>query len=217
MFLRRTNGRSVKAEVRDLLTNAQEAERLRISRALHDELGQNLALLKLKLTASEERQNSELLSIVDDTIERLRRVAFEIRPLLLDELGLAHALQKKLTDLQTSSGLRCGLYVPAGFELGAPFDLGLYRIAQESLNNVVRHAGATEVSVVLQRRSRTIHLEVRDNGRGIQARDRLKHGLGLGSMKERAQIMGGRLSVDTHPGGGTIVRVEVPLPRGAAE
>ncbi|HEX4924083.1 MAG TPA: sensor histidine kinase [Bdellovibrionales bacterium] len=200
------------------MAQAQEDERLRISRTLHDELGQNLALLKLKLSGVEYGESHELLSIVDDTIERLRRVAFEIRPLLLDELGLVHAIKRKLSELHRATGLKIFVeQAPEDLVLGEPYDLSLYRIVQESLNNVVRHARATEVVVSLRRKIRSVHLEVRDNGAGYKPATGAARGMGLATMKERAELLGGHFQIEAIRGGGTIIQVEIPLPEATAE
>ncbi|MEQ1878126.1 MAG: sensor histidine kinase [Bdellovibrionia bacterium] len=204
-------------QLRSQVVRVREQERLRISQVLHDELGQNLALLKLKLTGDGWAESrSDLVSLVQDTLDSLRRIVYEIRPPLLDDFGLKSALEQKLSLLDKSSGIQCSLEVrPKNFSVKAPFDLTLFRLIQESLNNVIRHSGARTVVVRLNREKVNLNLEVEDNGKGPGgiAKKNRREGFGIPSMKERVRMLNGRFSIGGVESGGTKVRVSIPLNR----
>jgi two-component system sensor histidine kinase UhpB len=196
---------------------AQEAERLRIARGLHDEIGQVLTGVLLQLdslaTADREREAevAETKQAVRGALEEVRRIARELRPEMLEQLGLVSAL----TELSRRFADQTGIDVRKSFAEGLPrlsdaSELAVYRVAQESLTNVARHAGASAVEVSLRPGADSVVLMVSDDGRGIaENADMNGHG-GLRGMRERALLVGGALAVKPARGGGTEVRFEVP-------
>jgi signal transduction histidine kinase len=208
------------------LITAQEEERKRISRGLHDEAGQALTsiLVGLKLLegASDVRQahqqSASLRALAVETLEALHDLALELRPGVLDELGLAAALERYVKDFGTKHRLAADFQAHGfdGRRLPASIETTLYRIAQEALTNVARHAGAANVSVLLERRGNSAILIVEDDGRGFDVESVLGRGrdggrLGLFGMEERAVLIDGTLTIESSSGGGTTVFVEVPL------
>jgi two-component system sensor histidine kinase UhpB len=204
---RRESGRRVLA--------AQEAERIGIARDLHDEVGQVLTGVLLHLDAIAERapaqrdEIDEAKQSVRRALDEVRRISSELRPEMLEQLGLVSAL----TELTTTFGRVSGIEVDRRFDeslpdLGADAELAVYRIAQESLTNVARHAQATRVTVALEGGLDSLVLRVVDNGRGF-AGDPEEHG-GLRSMRERALLIGAALAIKHASPTGVEVRLEVP-------
>ncbi|MBI4001385.1 MAG: sensor histidine kinase [Nitrospira defluvii] len=210
------------------LLTAQEEERRRIARDLHDDVNQRLAMLAMDLRRIEKHEMGDLASImrmVRSITGRLtmvsddvRQLAYRFHPSILDDLGLTKAVRRLVDDFSASTGLQA-VYVHRDPVSPVPTDLAtcVYRIAQESLSNVARHAQASEVEVELICDEGMISLSIRDNGIGFdplqasQARERL----GLLSMKERLRLVQGTLDVMTAPGRGTHVEVHVPFPGSA--
>lgn len=202
--------------------DAQEEERRRISRELHDDTAQTLTSLLLYAKALEQgdapprvRQAlAELREEVARSLEGVRRLARELRPSALDDLGLVAALEGYTHDFARRTGIAVRFEPACGGErLPAQVELALYRIAQEALTNVAKHAGATRVDVGLVREPGAISLTVRDDGRGFDP-SRLPsgdRGLGLFGMKERAELTGGRLTITSRPGGGSVIAARIPL------
>jgi two-component system, NarL family, sensor histidine kinase UhpB len=184
---------------------AQEEERRRVARELHDEVGQVLTGVMLQLDDPEARE------AVRRSLDDVRRIARELRPEMLDDLGLQSALRALCITAAAHDGLSVErrLHV-ADMDLRPEVELVVYRVAQESLTNVMRHSGASEVLVALQEVDGALRLMVRDNGSGLP--ERLGEGTGMGGMSERALHVGGRLTVGSRPGGGTEVRLDIPLP-----
>src|SRR5690606_24040599 len=147
------------------------------------------------------------------TSRTIRRIASELRPSLLDDLGLLAAMEWHLEEFEKRSGIRKKLQVPdAEIPLPDAFKIGIFRIFQESLTNVARHSGATEVMVSLSQENKQLVLLVRDNGNGLVDKQGNRKTLGLLGMKERSQVMGGQYYISSHPGEATMVTVIVPLP-----
>jgi two-component system sensor histidine kinase UhpB len=211
---RRESGR------RELL--AQEAERQRIARELHDEVGQVLTGVVLELQQAQRRaapddalQIAAAREAVRRSLDDVRRIARELRPEVLDDLGLQSALRSLCTSASAHQDLR----VERRFELddtpvSPEVELVVYRVAQESLTNVMRHADASEVLVALRHIDGGLRLVVRDDGRGMPTY--ADFGAGIAGMQERALHVGGRLTVAPAPAGGTEVRLDIPLPEGLA-
>jgi two-component system sensor histidine kinase UhpB len=197
---------------------AQEAERSRIARGLHDEVGQVLTAVLLELdvlapSLAENRQHElvETKTTVRRALEEVRRIARELRPEMLEELGLISAL----TELSSAFSRRTGLRVEREFDQRLPplseeAELALYRVAQESLTNVARHADAKAASVMLERGPDSVVLTVRDDGRGFSNGAPPERQGGIRGMRERALLVGGTLAVRQSPAGGVEVRFEVP-------
>jgi len=196
--------------------HAQEAERQRIAQELHDEVGQSLTAvllgLKRSISHAEPEVVRELEEVRDTTracLDEVRRISQRLRPGVLAELGLLDSLSSLASDLTTRSGVR----VTRGFLPGLPAltsenELVVYRVAQEALTNVARHARAREVQLGLTRRGNMLVLRVADDGIG---RADTAVGAGIQGMRERAQMAGGRLQVRGREGGGTEVLLEVPV------
>ncbi len=198
--------------------SAQEAERRRIARELHDEVGQTLTavLLELKRVAGHAPPplREELLQVQETTregLDEIRRIARRLRPGVLEELGLVSALKALVTEL-SGTGLTVRRTFGADLpELGEDAELVLYRVAQESMTNTVRHAGATHLELVLARTGPGVELRIQDDGTGIgQAPD----GAGIRGMRERALLIGADLAIHSGPRGGTEVRLTVPAGAG---
>lgn len=220
------------SELRQLsiaLRDAQEDERKRIARDLHDDLGQSLTVLKMDVSSIEVRLKSDPASpttrstfasalvrmdrTLNHMVKSVRRISADLRPTMLDDLGLESAIEALVRRIAQSSNLRCAFEChPADFSVDERLATPLYRIAQEALNNAVKHAQASEISVKLCREATgDVVLEVRDNGIGLKPGDKGKTGsFGLIGMRERIHALGGELLIDSKPGLGTAVRVMVP-------
>ena len=156
-----------------------------------------------------ERMDGQL----NHTVQSIRRISADLRPVMLDDLGLATALETLLKQVSRSSNIRCSFDLnPERLSIDKRLATPLYRMAQEALNNVVKHAEATEVRLSLYRDAiDSLILEVRDNGKGLTAEDRRKAAsFGLIGMRERAYALGGELQIDSRPGNGTMIRVTIP-------
>jgi two-component system sensor histidine kinase UhpB len=200
--------------------HAQEAERQRLAQELHDEVGQSLTavLLGLKQTmdVAPAVVADELQAVRETTrtsLDEVRRISQRLRPGVLADLGLLNSLSSLASDLTS----RAGVPVQRGFSPGLPElsseeELVVYRVAQEALTNVARHANARAVELGLSRRGDTLVLRVADDGVGVADRPA---GAGIQGMRERAQMVGGRLDVRHREGGGTEVVLDVPVPGGA--
>lgn len=206
------------------LQTVREEERTRIAREVHDELGQALTSCKLDLSWIAGRLPKDLKPLqekakaltahIDSTIQTVRRISSELRPGVLDHLGLAAALEWQANEFQNRTGIRCDLRTNIrDVPLEPNLSTNLFRIFQETLTNIIRHAGATRVDVHLHADRSRIKLEVRDNGRGIKKQEISNtKSMGLLGMRERASLLGGTFSIGRLPrGGGTKVTVTVPL------
>ncbi len=215
--------RESREALRALSTHAEhvrERERSRIAREIHDELGQALTALKLDLCqlikSNDRAHDAELVAmpgVVDAMIETVRRIAEELRPQVLDDLGLLAALEWQTRDFQKRTGVLCRLRClgPVA-EIDVDRSTALFRIFQEILTNIARHAHASRVQITLTVSGAMARLQVRDNGRGMRTEHRTGHmNLGLLGMQERAAEFGGGLHVTSAPSKGTTVRVRLPL------
>ncbi len=205
-----------RARTAGAVLRAQEAERARIARDLHDEANQALTGVLLRLQATAHDAPPELQDELRETqaaatqaIEELLALARELRPAALDDHGLAAALRTKVLEFSRRTGVRADLRV-AGDDadrLGMEEQIVVYRVVQESLSNVAQHACAERVSVELSREDGATVTRVRDDGRGLGANGRNGHG--LAGMRERATLAGGTLDVRSAPGGGTTVELRL--------
>jgi two-component system, NarL family, sensor histidine kinase UhpB len=194
---------------------AQEAERVGIARDLHDEVGQVLTGVLLQLNAiadaapDHRSEIDEAKQAVRHALDEVRRISSELRPEMLEDLGLVSALTELSTTFARVSGVRVQRQFDASLPKLAPdTELAVYRIAQESLTNVARHAGAAEVAIALDHGSNSVVLRVVDDGRGFDGPPD-EHG-GLRSMRERALLVDGALAIRQAQGGGVEIRLEVP-------
>jgi two-component system sensor histidine kinase UhpB len=199
---------------------AQERERKRLARELHDEVGQTLTGVVLQLEGLHRMAPHELaepVAALQETaregVEEVREIVRGLRPQALDEFGLRSALVSLAEGVTERTGVRVRARLePELPPLEAEQDLAIYRVAQEGLTNVARHAQARNAELLLERDGGRIVLRVRDDGRGIGDAEAASQGAGLGGMRERALLVGGRLSVFRREGEGTEVRLEVPAP-----
>jgi len=200
--------------------NVREQEKSRIARELHDELGQALTALKIDVvwmkqnlsapTAELASKLTEMQLLVDGTVAATRRISADLRPLILDDLGLAAAAEWLVQNFTRHTGVACELVMAAGLELAEPHATSVFRVLQESLTNVARHASATQVEVTLDREGEHVALTVRDNGVGFDMDAPRRTGaFGLRGVRERATLLGGEVTIESAPGKGT--RVELRL------
>jgi signal transduction histidine kinase len=215
-------------ELRDLTARLQmvrEEERTDIAREVHDELGQSLTGLKFDLAWLKSRMTDRTLvervqSImvrIDGAMDTVRRIATDLRPSILDDLGLVAAVEWQAQEFERSTGITAELEVQATYpELDDVCATTAFRILQETLTNVARHAHATRVKIALQVSSKELMLEVRDNGRGISKSDLLSStSLGLIGSRERALACGGKLVIRGIRDHGTIALLRIPLRPGS--
>jgi signal transduction histidine kinase len=197
----------------------QELERQRLARELHDETGQALTSILLGLKTIEEAGDGqdvrksilELRELVVGTLQDVRRLAVELRPKALDDFGLVAALQRLAETFAEQTGIRVHVQAVLGdSRLSGETETALYRIVQEALTNVIKHAQAQTVSVVLTRKDDRVVAVIEDDGRGFDPADTSDERLGLLGMGERIALVNGQLSVESRPGEGTTIAVEVP-------
>lgn len=211
------------------LNTVREEERIRIAREMHDELGSMLTAFSLELNALLHRYKAEpilnqrlqdMLVLSNDAMESLRRILSDLRPGVLDHLGLWAAAEHLLREVGQRSGLKVVISIAPELEsvrLSRQVETAFYRILQEALNNTLKHAHATSVSVGAWKNDTTIHLSIRDDGVGLPAiEDRSitwtgnQSGFGLLGIEERVWDMGGRCSIVGNPGQGVIIDIELP-------
>jgi two-component system sensor histidine kinase UhpB len=204
------------------LQSVREEERTRAAREIHDELGQALTAIKLEFTSllydlPEDAglaapRGQSILKLLDQTVQSVRRIATGLRPTILDDLGLVAALEWAAEDFQTRTGTKCQINLPEeDIALDPERTTALFRIFQETLTNVARHADATRVDVQLGKETGDLILEVRDNGIGISEEHlSAKTSLGILGMRERALLLGGELTISGAPAFGTSVVVRIP-------
>jgi two-component system sensor histidine kinase UhpB len=196
---------------------AQEEERARVARDLHDEVNQSLTGLLLRLEAAREaappeleEELSETKALANQAMTELLSLARQLRPTALDDLGLRAAIAGQVEQLGRGK-VDANFSAEGDFaDLGGDAQLVVYRVAQEALSNAGRHSGATQIDVRLRRREDGgVELSVTDDGRGF-AFDESEGGLGIAGMRERALLIGGELTIESRPGQGTTVRLTVP-------
>ena len=210
---------------------AQEEERARISRELHDDIGQRMTGLKLRLEVLEDEVPSispasaaSLAGVtreIESMIADVKRISSNLHPAELDDFGLVSALNLLCRDFGKSCGVTVTFQPGPAMAYGKDIEIALYRIAQEALANIAHHAAAGSVVVRLAYMQGVVSLLIMDNGRGFDApgprsQGGPRSGLGLISMKERAQLFGGSMYLTSSPGQGTRIHVEIPLPKGGA-
>jgi signal transduction histidine kinase len=209
------------------IESAREDERTRVAREVHDDLGQALTGLKMDLSWLEKRLPDEaqeaagrmksMLRRVDATIQSVRRISSALRPQVLDDVGLVGTIAWQAGEFQIRTGIRCKVKLPAEEPDMVPARAtAAFRVLQEALANVARHAGATRVEISLRVDADHFILKIADNGRGVSEAELLDpKSLGLIGIRERAFLLGGRVDIEGGPGGGTTVTLSIPQRTGA--
>jgi signal transduction histidine kinase len=212
-------------QLRDLASHLQsirEEERSQIAREIHDELGQALTALKMdvhwlrhKLPKDQVLLSGKIKSmsgLIDTTVQSVRRISSELRPKLLDDLGLSAAMEWQANEFMSRAGIECHISSePEDIILDQARSTAFFRIFQETLTNIARHAQATEVEVMLQEDTEAVELVVRDNGKGItESQIANAKSLGIIGMRERVHSLGGDLKIAGVPKKGTTVEVRIP-------
>jgi two-component system NarL family sensor kinase len=212
------------------VVDVQEEERLRVSRELHDGISQILVSVKYSVELASDRmaQNKSDAAIpiekaakrLQDAIQEVRRISRDLRPAVLDDLGLKPAIESMCSELQDRSGIQIGVKCdPVENALTPAKKTTLYRVLQESLTNIERHADATHVSVRIRRNGSTVVMTVADNGIGFETKSYIRNrdpraGIGLRNMRERMEFHGGGLSVTSERDDGTTITAYVPVTPG---
>jgi signal transduction histidine kinase len=200
--------------------SAQEDERRRLARELHDETGQALTSILLGLRGLEDAKDPETLraavaevrDLVRSTLQDVRRLAVELRPKALDDFGLVPAVERLTESFAEQTGIDVEfVHNITDSRLPPGIETALYRIVQESLTNVVKHARAGHVSIVLTGKDGSVSILVEDDGVGFEPSRTRGDGLGLLGMRERVELLGGRMTVESRPGAGTTFVAEVPV------
>ena len=206
------------------LQNAREEERTHIAREIHDELGQQLTVLKMdiswltkKIKQLENQQlndkAAEIIRMLNDTVNTVRRISSDLRPVLLDDLGLAAAIEWHLMEFGKRSGIKTEFFtLESAIEIPRATATGLFRIYQESITNIARHSEATEVMVELFIEDKVVTMAIADNGKGFDVTSiGRKKTLGVLGMQERTVMMGGTFRIKRNPAKGMKVEVHVPV------
>jgi len=214
-------------EIPQRIIDAQEEERRRLSKEIHDDLGQSLATLKMLIQSSVlpaylenkaiHKAYQRVIDYIDEIIEKTREIATTLRPKVIETIGLTRAIKKLLASFRKNKGLRIRALVGNLNDVQFRAEpINLYRIVQEALTNLYHHAEATDVEVVFRRGKQSLSVVIKDNGKGffpeaaqkdIGYRDR--HG--LSTMRERAKLLGGELTIESQPGQGTQIRLNIPI------
>ncbi len=220
----------LRAQLLNKVVTAQEDERQRISRELHDETGQALTSLLVQLKILEQTAvSSEALSQVEEmrqvvarTLQEVRRLAADLRPAALDDLGLVPALEGYIHDFAQKNRITVDFLAETNdlLRLPRPAETVLYRVTQEALTNIARHAEASQVTVAMYREHEALHMRIEDDGQGFDAPRVLQsdqQGLGLLGMQERVELLGGCFELNSTPGRGTQLHVELPIVSGGVQ
>jgi signal transduction histidine kinase len=191
----------------------QESDRREIGRELHDQIGQLLTGLRLMIEAPRAGGSGEILSVIDELIDRVRDLSMNLRPPMLDELGLLPALLCQIERFEAQTGIQVDFH-PSDLDrrFGPQVEITAFRIVQEALTNVARHAGVMKVKVEVCADSKTLAARIDDDGRGFSVDGALaRYSGGLAGMRERCRLLGGRLTIESTPGTGTRLSLQLPL------
>ena len=207
----------------EYLQTVREKERALVASELHDEIGQALTGLKMDIFAIKNKMAKDKMEIpiefqkmeklLDDSIQKLRKIYSDMRPSLLEHFGVGEAMRQYASDFQEESGIQCTFYQdPEEIILDENCSIALYRIFQGALNNIKWHAQATKANIRLLEKGPNLKLTIKDNGKGI-TEEQIKHGksFGLIGMRERARFLGGELEIEGRPNKGTTVKLKIPL------
>lgn len=207
-------------ELSENMEQVREAERLSISRELHDELGQALTAVKIDLGMVQKqiadqkaaKKLADAIDLVSSTIQATQRITNQLRPDIIDDLGLASAIDWYVGEFKKRTGLQVIQHIQPDIPISAQASLILFRILQESLTNIARHADASLVEIRMNGNFRKLHFTVSDNGVGIaHTQEKSRQSFGIIGMKERADSIGGRLHILNREAGGTMVKVTFPI------
>lgn len=205
----------------------REQEKTRVARELHDELAQSLTALKMDTIWLRDQGSADatavrakldgMLAMLDASVAATRRIAADLRPLVLDDLGLVAAIEWLTQNFTQRHGVPCALDMDEDLELHEPYATAVFRIVQESLVNVAKHARASHVQVSVARAGGQVSLRVADDGAGFEPATPRKAGsLGLAGLRERAQLLKGTVSITSAPGQGTVVQAHIPVQEGGS-
>jgi len=212
-------------ELRNLsayLQRIREDERARIAREIHDELGQALTALKMDISfifrkyndhCSVSEKTESMFKVIDSTLQAIKRISTELRPGILDDLGLVAAIEWQVREFEKRCGVRCYLNIDQeDIRIDKESSTAIFRILQEGLTNVARHAEATEVFIDLHRDMKHLYLRIRDNGKGISEESiRNPKSFGLIGMRERVHFLGGNFCIKGGRGEGTMIEIMIPF------
>lgn len=205
------------------MIHLQEEERSRISREMHDELGQVLTALKFDAAwlkdhlpdgeMTVKKRFQEMCSLIDSSLNAVRRISTDLRPGILDDMGLGPAVEWYATEFERRSGIECLTLIDLPKKrLAGHLETGIYRIVQEALTNIARHAKASLLTISMKQYGETFFVQITDNGLGIEpAKIGSPLSTGISGMRERAEILSGTMEVKSNPGKGTLVNVQVPV------
>ena len=221
--------RASREEIKELglaANSVREQEKSRIARELHDELGQALTALKIDVVWLKQNLHApsgdlagkltDMQLLVDGTVAATRRISADLRPLVLDDLGLAAAVEWLVQGFSSRTGIKCELAMGSDVELGEPYATAFFRVLQESLTNIAKHAQAKQVEVTLERDGDEVALHVHDDGLGFAAGAPRRAGsFGIMGLRERAALLGGDMRIDSTPGQGTTVELWLRVNEGA--
>jgi PAS domain S-box-containing protein len=208
-------------EIAASANHAREQEQSRVARELHDELGQALTALKMMVAAMDRKTKPEdasaqeklrkMRALIDETLVSTRRIASELRPLMLDDLGIVPAIEGLVEGFADRTGIACHLDIDRDLALEDAQKTAVFRIVQEALTNISRHAKATVADIGLHQRDAAIELDIRDNGVGFSPEGRHRQSRGLLGMRERTYLLGGTFSIESAPGRGTRLAIRIPV------
>lgn len=210
-------------ELYAVLHTIREEERRRFSRELHDELGQMLTALRIDLNWLEDSLASEkapvlaklgaMSVLLDQTVDAVRQISEDLRPGMLDSLGLAPAIENYVGKFSVRTGIKCDLHIPEDdFTISSKISIVIFRLTQEALNNAAKHANADHISIHLEHHAHKIALVIQDNGCGLaESGEKKTGGFGILGMRERVAMLNGRFSISNSPGGGVRIEATIPL------
>ncbi|MCX6169105.1 MAG: sensor histidine kinase [Ignavibacteriales bacterium] len=212
-------------DLSDHLQNLIEKERQRIASGLHDGIGQSLSMLRIKLLRLSEKDTSpaqrmnyqSIVDTLEDTILELKTISYDLKPKMLEEMGLGFALKYLVDRVVTETGLVAEVNVVGGeYRLESKLEIYLYRIVQESITNILKYSKATNFSIQLVISMQSLRLIISDNGKGfdveeVNSRKNTLHGLGLINMRERVESYQGQLKIESSPESGTLIVIEIPM------
>ena len=213
-----------KEKLKDLSHHLQqliEKEKSHIAREIHDDLGQNLTIIKLNLALMQQSlqldevnnlKMKNTFEVVDETIKKMKKMSTELRPGLIDTLGLIPAIEWYITDFQKQTGVLCNFkYNNENIVVNKDLAINIFRIIQESLTNVIKHAKAKKVDIMVYEKNRKITVEIKDDGKGIKPENMHKtNSFGILSMRERTELFNGKIDIFKEKGNGTMIKVEFP-------